>query len=264
MTPVELDRLEIALRTTARGFEYPPAPDISAAVRSVLGRPRVRALPRAFAIVAIVALLLAAVMLAVPQARAQLAGLWRIGVINIISGTPPALEPAAQIPVTATPIGTPPAAATGAFVPPDLRSLSGLTTLERAEERSGFRILQPSHPVDIGPPDLVFQQDELEMVILVWLDPADESQVVLSLYEFSSSNPVANKFEPRILEETTVGGSPALWVEGPYPLQVTQGEFEWRRIVEGRSLLWESGGITFRLESLLSLEESRLIAESLQ
>jgi hypothetical protein len=34
--------------------------------------------------------------------------------------------------------------------------------------------------------------------------------------------------------------------------------------VAGRSLVWESDGITYRLESLLTLDESRRIAESMR
>jgi hypothetical protein len=36
------------------------------------------------------------------------------------------------------------------------------------------------------------------------------------------------------------------------------------RAVEGRTLLWQQDGITYRLESHLTLEEARELAESLQ
>jgi hypothetical protein len=37
-----------------------------------------------------------------------------------------------------------------------------------------------------------------------------------------------------------------------------------RRLVEGNTLIWEANGITYRLESHLSLEDALRIAESLK
>jgi hypothetical protein len=73
-----------------------------------------------------------------------------------------------------------------------------------------------------------------------------------------------NKIEPTVLAETDVNGHPAIWLEGPYPLEVRRGDLEWMRVVAGHSLVWERDGITYRLESLLTLDESRRIAESMR
>jgi hypothetical protein len=199
-------------------------------------------------------------MLAVPDARARIAGWFRVGVINILPDAPTEAPAEASSEVTPGP-ATP---SSPAQIPAALRELSGLTTLEEAQQESGFRIQLPGYPDDLGDPDLVFRQQLLDLVVLVWLDDNDPDSVQLSLYEFLSSNPIVNKIEPTVLAETDVNGHPALWLEGPYPLEVRSGDLEWMRIVEGRSLVWENDGITYRLESLLTLDESLRIAESIR
>jgi hypothetical protein len=39
---------------------------------------------------------------------------------------------------------------------------------------------------------------------------------------------------------------------------------DFRRLVEGQVLIWEADGITYRLETELSMEEAVAIAESLK
>ena len=62
----------------------------------------------------------------------------------------------------------------------------------------------------------------------------------------------------------TVGGRPALWTEGPYILQLQNGDLDFRRLIEGHVLIWVEGGVTYRLETGLPLEEAVKIAESLK
>jgi hypothetical protein len=213
---------------------------------------------------AVIAVLVIALLILVPQARALVAGWFRIGIINIVPESPPATALGPAFPATVTPGGPTGLAPVPTQLPPALRDLSGLTSLTQAQQEAGFRIRLPAQPASLGNPDLVFLQDALDLVVLAWLDPDDPQAVRLSLHEYSPTNTIVNKYDPTILSETTVHGLPALWVEGPYPLQVVRGDFEWMRIVEGRSLLWEQEGITFRLESLLSLDEALVIAESIR
>jgi len=206
---------------------------------------------------ALLLLIFAAALLVVPDARALISGWFRVGVINVMPSAPTHVSPAASRPVTATPSAP-------TDLPLALRDLSGLTTLERARQDSGFRIGLPAYPENLPDPDLVFYQPRLDLVVLVWLDPNEPEVVRLSLFEILSSNPIVNKIDPTILAETDVNGHPALWLEGPYPLEIRTGEITWTRIVDGRSLVWESEGVTYRLESLLSLAESLKIAESVR
>jgi hypothetical protein len=55
-----------------------------------------------------------------------------------------------------------------------------------------------------------------------------------------------------------------VWAEGPYLLQLSGGDIDLRRLVEGHVLIWTDGPITYRLETDLTLDEAVRIAESLK
>src|SRR3954447_7996 len=109
------DRWEQHLRDTARAFRYPPTPDVARSIRRRLQdeidtsnyrtRPRRRWLPIAVGI----AILLAA-LLAVPEVRAGIRSLFKIGSIEIVKPTPSRPAP------TVLP-GKPVATSTGATTP---------------------------------------------------------------------------------------------------------------------------------------------------
>jgi hypothetical protein len=75
---------------------------------------------------------------------------------------------------------------------------------------------------------------------------------------------MATKFDPQVIQETTVDGRYALWVEGPYVLELTDRNYVERYLLEGGTLVWEADGVTYRLETRLTLEEAIRIAESLR
>jgi hypothetical protein len=57
-----------------------------------------------------------------------------------------------------------------------------------------------------------------------------------------------------------------LWTVGPYALQFQRSGqviYDLRRLIEGHVLIWTEEGITYRLETDLSLQEAVQIAESL-
>jgi hypothetical protein len=114
----------------------------------------------------------------------------------------------------------------------------------------------PVYPADLGAPDQIFLQENNLMVILAWTDPADPRQARLSLHEIGPGSVLVGKFEPRVILETQVNGGYAVWVEGPYLVRLTSGSIEFRRTVEGNTLIWEEQGITYRLETDLTLEEA--------
>ncbi len=258
--------LEKQLRAAARGLKYPRTPDVSRLVRFKLTRPplplsRTRLILR---IVAVIAVVLLALALAVPQVRAQLAGFFQIGVIRILPYQPPATPPLAEIPVTATSAKVTAEAPTMDSMPSALHGLAGLTILDQAQKLTGFRIQLPAYPKDLGAPDFVFYQDQIKMLVLVWRDPSDPQKIRLSLHELLPGSGIVNKYQPVIVQETAVNGNHAIWAEGPYLIQVTSGDYELRRIVEGHSLIWEQAGITYRLETDLPLAEAAQIAESIR
>jgi hypothetical protein len=145
-----------------------------------------------------------------------------------------------------------------------LQGLAGETTLEAARNRLGFPVLLPAVPADLGQPDRVYVQERGQMVILVWMEESNPETVRLSLHEIAPGSVLVNKYQPQVLEKTSVNGHEAAWVEGPYVVELADGDLTLRRLVEGNTLLWEAGGITYRLESSLPLEQALRIAESVK
>lgn len=262
---------EAQVRAIARTFPYPPTPDIAGAVRQRL-EPSPRPSPfKVTARLAVIALLLVAGLMAVPQVRAAVLDVLRIGAVRIFVGEPTA-TPVGSVPTptlsarsSAPPATRPPAPSVSS---PSVLDLAGETTLTAAEASVAFPIRLPTYPPDLGPPDRVFLQ-ELggPAVILVWLVPGSEREVRMSL-DLLSSDVLASKFTPESVEEVTVGGRPALWVQGEHLLEFEtgQGERSLRpaRLVEGNVLIWTEGEITYRLESDLPLDEAVRVAESLE
>lgn len=227
-------------------------------------------------------LFLLAGLLAVPQVRAGLLTFLRIGAVRILltaptpTPTPPPPTPteAPSVPTAGPAAGSGPTATpspTPTQVPPtptatplaSVLDLAGATTLEEAQAQVGFPIRLPSYPPDLGPPDRVFLQDlGGPAVILVWLAPDQPDRVRLSLH-LLGPDIIAQKFQPQVVQETTLHGQRALWTTGPYLLQLRNGAFEMRRLIEGHVLIWEQDSVTYRLETDLPLEEAIRIAESL-
>jgi hypothetical protein len=263
------------LKEAARRFRYPPTPDMTGVVIDRIqsgSRPGVRM--RSVWTILSLALLLVLVLFAVPGVRAEIVRFFQVGVVRII---PPASSPTVipslpQMPITATPAGiplnttTPQPNDTPSGLPHEftLADIAGETTLEDAQARTSFSILLPEYPADLGAPDQVFLQEDGLMVILVWTDPADPEKARLSLHEIGPGSILVKKFEPRVIQESRVNGHYAVWAEGPYLVQLTNGSIEFRQMVEGNTLIWEENDITYRLASNLSLEEAIKIAESLK
>jgi hypothetical protein len=256
--PSDSDKLDARLRAAARSFAYPPTPDIAGrAGRRLAGGASGHIAWRRVALAA--ALLILAALLAVPEVRAAAARLLQIGVVRV------RVEPALTV-GPPTPAPSPSPAAT-----PAPRDLAGETSLETASRLVDFPIRLPAYPTDLGSPDQVFLQDlDGDALVLVWLEPSDPARVRLSLEVFTSRMIVEKTLygdETSILAETQVGDAPALWVRGPHFLMVRRAgreQIELRRLVPGDVLIWTAGGLTYRLESGLDLEEARRVAESLR
>jgi len=236
----------------ARQFRYPSTPDVSARVRAKLEAarpgPRVGWKPAA---VLVLALLL--VLFSVPAVRAGIIEFFQVGVVRVF----PAI--ATPAPLTATP---PPGM--DVPLPSSLLDLVGRTTLEDARQKAGFPFGLPTHPSDLGLPDIVYHQEELEMVILLWLEPGNPQKVRLSLQAINPDSASLKKLDVDMVRETTVNGKYALWATGSHMLEVQGRDYKHLRLVEGNVLIWETGGVTYRLETDLSMEEAIQIAESLR
>jgi len=262
------------LQEVASRFRYPPTPDVAGAVMERLesgSRPIVK-LRSAWVVTGLLILVLA-VLFAVPGVRAEIIRFLQVGVVRIFPSAPTqTVEPSSipQLPTTATPMPVSPSTATPApgvnepLYTITITGLSGETTLAEAQANILFPIRLPEYPADLGAPDRVFLQEDGGMVILVWTVPDDPEKARLSLHEIASENIMLSKYQPRVIRETQVNGVYAVWAQGPYLVRLTSGSYDFRRTVEGNTLIWEEEGITYRLESDLTLEETIRIAESLK
>jgi hypothetical protein len=268
--------IETSLQEASANLTYPPTPDIAGQVRSRLaGQPSPHGTRlRRLAWGAALTVFLLAGLLAVPGVRAQVLEFLQIGVVRIFLVAPTPTP--TSLPLTATsssanllpglptpsptPLSTSSPTATPSF------DLAGEISLEQAARQAGFPILLPAYPPDLGLPDRVFLQDlEGNVLVLVWFDPADPGKVRFSMQQFSDQDNISvTKMQPVTVLETTVAGNPAAWTEGPYLLRFQDGDIDITRLIEGHVLIWEQGGITYRLETDLSPEEAVRIAESLQ
>jgi hypothetical protein len=260
----EMD-FEAQLRSIAKGMEYPRTPNIAGSVSARLRQStRPRFLSKAAAWSLTLALILLSSLMLIPPARAAILEFIQVGVVRIFRAEPTPIvttepSPSGQSPVTATPAPTPQS------LIPWLERLSGEVTLEEAQARVNYPILLPSHPSNLGLPDRIFVQDaDGPMAFLVWLDPQDPGQILMSLHFLPPESWAIKKVQPEVIQETSVNGNYAIWTVGPYPVRYEDGDLEYTRMIDGHVLIWSDGNITYRLETDLSLEEAIEIAESLE
>lgn len=263
MNELQQELFEKQLLSLSKGLEYPRTPNIAG---SVMSRLRASTRPRFFSrrlvwSLTLILILFSSLML-IPPVRAAVIEFIQIGVVRIFQGepTPPDQEfPSTIVPVTATP------GATSQPLIPLLERLAGETTLEEAQQTVGYPLLLPSYPSELGEPDRVFVQDaEGDMTILVWIDPQQPKDVLMSLHFIPPGSWAVKKVDPTLIQETTVNGQRALWTIGPYPMRFSNGNLDFIRLIEGHVLIWFDGQMTYRLETRLSLEEAIMVAESLE
>jgi len=263
MNELEREIFEKRLPSISRRLDYPRTPDISGSVMANLrhaSRPRLisRGLVWMFTILLI---LFSSLMLIAP-ARAAIMEFIQIGIVRIFPRPAEVIHtPTADsfAPVTAAP------SSGSSNLIPALDRIAGRTTLLGAQQQAAFPILLPSHPNDLGEPDHVFAQEaEGTMVILVWMDPQQPEQVLLSLHFIPSGSWAIRKMEPAVIQETSVNGQRGIWAAGPYALKARGGDIEFMRLIDGHVLIWAVDDLTYRLETDLPLEEALKISESLQ
>lgn len=156
-------------------------------------------------------------------------------------------------------------------------AIAGRTTLSEAQVFAGFPVSVPTYPADLGSPDEVYFQDLApgQQVVLVYLGDADrngldEETPLIALFQFKTAGFFRKTISSAtLIEETTVGSVKALWLEGTsHELQYLDPDgavrTEFERTVEGNTLAWELGDITYRLETSLSKVDAIKIAESIR
>ncbi len=252
--------LDGELLDLGRHIDYPPTPDLANAVgRRLVERPtptrqiwhRLWPLAAAIALVIVAA---AVVLTARPDARSALAERLGLRGVQIV-----------QVPeVPATQVGA-------------RLSLGQPLSLDDARTRVPFGL---ELPATLGQPDAVYVLDSPPggQVALVYLPragipTASTTGVGLLLTEFQASfpsgGPILKGLPPGSrLEEVTVGGGRAYWIEGDphmFFFQDAQGRMQTETTrLAANVLLWEDGPVTLRLESALSKDAALAIATSIR
>lgn len=224
----------------ANQFEYPPTPDLSdswqmSPSKKAPARPRL-----AWAMAVIIALF--ASLLLVPSVRATAVAIIRAGAVTIFVGEQP----------------TPMATSEGIQIPAGLMTEISLTeALQRQPDLltlSGY-----------GLPDQFFLSDvaqnnwPADVIVQVWL-AADGRNADIALYHIAAPEQVYKGAE--WIDQTTVNGREAFWINGPHLFRVDGVWSEWE-FIDSNVLVWWSNRATYRLESYLTFAEAVQAAESL-
>ncbi len=263
------EKLEQALINAGAMLSYPPTPALAPRVQQQLAEEQARrqswlprwGSPQRVVYAAIAALVLALVLLlAFPETREALAQFLGLRTVRIILLTPTP-TPTATPTGTVTPLTTP-------TVTPTVKTFTQCceTTLDQARALARFKILLP--PGEL--PSKVYSQQfpdfgDAQQVILVFGDPSTPRFTLYEATNFLYGKMVSGG---TMIEETSVNGERALWLSGAPHLLVyldSNGnpEMETERPVNANTLAWESGDVTFRLETNLSKEQAVRFAESL-
>ena len=285
MSRRELD-LEQALADLGASLEFPPTPDLAAAVAArvdqgpdrapararsagaLLRRPRglARRWPalagwRRLAVAGLAVLLLAAaVLVASPGTREAVARRLGLHGVGIRVGGPP-----------------PPTVTTSTPGTRDL-GLGERVTLDEARRRVGFPVLVPA-AAGYGRPDVVYVDQAVPAggrVDLVYrarpgLPASPFTDAGLLVTEFRGQP--APEFLKKVtvmgmVQEVTVGGEPGYWFSGEphfFTYRDARGNLrEEQTRLAGNTLIWQRGDLTLRLEGQLSREEALRIAGSMR
>lgn len=251
------------VRETAREFSYPPTPNIALGVRRRL---KTRPMPagRRLRWAAVLVLLVITAAMTVPEVRAWVLEVIRIGAIRIVPVEPTTTPTVPAITRTPTRQAEPAANPTPAFMTSVLE-LTGETTLAAAQAAAPFTLLLPTYPTGLGEPDRVFVNNwGGEVVTLVWMHPDNPTQVWLTL-EVLNIAAVGTKYYPPQREQVVlINGKQGYWLNQPHEIGYYARSRYIARLVTGHVLIWVVDDITYRLETDYPVEEAIRIAESLQ
>ena len=232
--------LELALRELGRHVEFPPTPDLASGVRRRLGDRRRMRWQRPLVIaLAVLGVAIGAVLAVQPARTAVLDWLGIRGArITRVEKLPPA--PA---------LGN--------------LDLGRRITLAEARRRAPW-LLVPSAE-GVGAPDLVARSAQVPggKITLLWGTRRD---VHLLLTEFRGAAFIEKLVQPGAkVELLQVDGSPGAWLGGSHVLMYRDRDGRIRddtARLAGKTLLWQRGAVTLRLEGDFSREEALRIARS--
>jgi hypothetical protein len=258
LSDMELERI---LRDVGRSYPYPPTPNVSLAVRArISAKPgRVRRPaggwrdPWRLALAAALLLIaLGAGLLANPTTRDAIAHFFHVRgvVVNRVPSPLPSLSPI-------TPV-----------------YLGHRMTFGQAQSSVSFTIAVPPQ---LGEPDAVYVDQAVaggEVSLAYKPRPGvplvKQTGLGVLVTEFRGGlNPslVVKQADPSTkLEETSVNGDPAWWIEGaPHMIVIQIGGIDQPETLRmaSNTLVWEHAGVTYRIESGLSKADAMALAAGL-
>jgi hypothetical protein len=227
-----MPELDTALKELGRSVEFPPTPDFASVVRGQLGERRSWRRPVAIALAVVVVALGAALVPAARSALLDWLGLSGVRITRV-----------EQLPPTPV-IGN--------------LDLGGRVTLAEARRRTPW-LLVPANA-----PDSVYVSTSIPggKVSFLW---GTATSVRLLLTEFRGRAYIEKLLEPQAKVETVEVGDRGAWLEEPHVLAFVDEDGQFREDtarLAGKTLIWQEGDVTLRLEGDLSKEEAIRIARS--
>jgi hypothetical protein len=246
--------LETRLAGLGRELDWPPTPDLARSVRVRLAPERPRRQWRwALAAAAALVLAVAGFLALSPGARETVAG-W-IGIRGV------QVERVKKLPSVA-PV---PSGESGSRL-----GLGNATTLDRVEDRRLARV-----PSRLGRPDEVYQREVngVPIVTLVYKPRSDlpvdpntgVGALVVEMRGSVADFTIAKSLPPGTsVQPVQVRGTSGYWIAGsPHAFIILAGGAGDEVRLAGNVLLWTENGITYRIESHLSLQQTLAVAESM-
>ncbi len=247
--------IEQALLDLAHHIDWPepsaPTPDLQ---RQLASNPtRARSRHRWIPVTALLLVLVASLLLFSPRARQAVADLLGVAGIEITFDPDPADAVGAEL------------------------ELGEAVSIEEATEAVDFEL---SAPGSLGPPDAVFLSDRPSSgrVSMVWeseetLPASGDTGIGLLYSQFALELAEDAIFVKSVTPDTSVravevGSAIGLWLEGA-PHVISYEDAGGNRVEEetrlaGNVLMWESDGVTHRIETTVGLQATLAMAGSLQ
>jgi hypothetical protein len=244
------ERLQSRLGELAREVDYPPTPDLAAAVRDRIaadaGAGRAPRLRRPLLSRRALALAVSLALLGTAGAAAAVPGV-RHAIGNLLGLRGATVERVPRTPRT-------PAAAG--------RDLGPRVTFAEAGRRAGFRILV-AHDKRLGEPDSVHASGT--RITLVYRG----ADVTLTQVPGSAVRDLVRKLTPpqTTIHRVLVRGEPGLYIDGPHVVMYRDASGQVvadRARRAGRVLLWQRGPLLLRLEADVSQARALAIARSVR
>lgn len=255
MNRPEMPDLADELALLASEVAWPEEPDLVSRVGSGLGAqtpvpaPARRWVPSPAVVLAAIVVAVGGAVATIPTAREAVADFLGVGGIDVRYSDEDLPEIAAELD-----LGTP-------------------VALEEAQARVEFEVLIPP---DLGDPDAVFVDDSLAggAVWMLWA-PRDDLPRSVTIDAGALMTQFRGTLDPGYLKKLTgtdatielvrVDGAEGYWIDGPHSLvfRHDSGISEEPARLAGNTLVWERGGITYRLESRLTRGDAIAVADSI-